>query len=51
MTISDHDDTNFGLKKWFFLADYPQILDKSVLYGTLVTCIYMYIRAIGHIIE
>lgn len=35
ITISDHEDTNFGLKKWFFLSDYLQMLDKSVLYGML----------------
>ena len=31
--ISDHTATNFGLKKWFFLSDYLQMLDKSTLYG------------------
>lgn len=31
--VSDHTQTNFGFKKWFFLSDYPQMLDKSILYG------------------
>ena len=31
--ITECDTTNFGLKKWFFLSDYPQILEKSLLYG------------------
>ena len=47
MTMSDHEVTNFGLKKWFFLTDYPQILDKSSLYGTFLTIIYRLDHKVG----
>ena len=35
-TMADQDITNFGLKKWLFLSDYPQMLDKNILYGELI---------------
>ena len=31
-----------ALKKWLFLTDYPQILDKNILYGMEIrTCMYI----------
>ena len=37
--IVPSSETNFGLRKWLFLADYPQILDKTVLYGMYIQCL------------
>ena len=33
--LVDQTTTNFCLKKWLFLTDYPQMLEKVVLYGKL----------------
>ena len=31
--LLDSNTNNFGMKKWLVLSDYPQMLDKFVLYG------------------
>lgn len=31
------------MKKWLFLSDYPQMLDRSLLYGTLLILRYFYL--------
>jgi hypothetical protein len=44
--ISGNDATNFGLKKWLFLSDFPQMLDKTVLYVDflvyMLLCLQLY---------
>jgi hypothetical protein len=39
--LSDNTVTSFGLKKWLFLSDYPQILEKSVLYGKKIAFLFV----------
>jgi hypothetical protein len=39
--LVDQTTTNFCLKKWLFLTDYPQMLDKVVLYVDFVVYILL----------
>ncbi|CAI8013642.1 Piezo-type mechanosensitive ion channel component 1 [Geodia barretti] len=38
--LVDQTTTNFCLKKWLFLTDYPQMLEKVVLYGNFCAVCY-----------